>query len=242
MKSQRNVTECRVCDKYKNHDCEENLIRKHRKVGREVSKNPHVISGECEGFVSKNKPAEPTDASPEPAEETVEENDCDHLDCSFGIVFFADSALEVQEAVDILLEVEYEPSKVKIHIVSDKSDPEQKMVSLDRLQHKFKASRLTMNVVDQEILQLETHAFNAVFDTDWFILLRGCDVISSDFLSEVNRKHLEKKEKKTIYRDENTDAKAILAAQAKSEYLLWADFDLMVESLEEGTLAEDNEE
>ncbi len=99
-----------------------------------------------------------------------------------------------------------------------------------------------MNVVDQEILQLETHAFNAVFDTDWFILLRGCDVISSDFLSEVNRKHLEKKEKKTIYRDENTDAKAILAAQAKSEYLLWADFDLMVESLEEGTLAEDNEE
>lgn len=233
MKSQRNVTECRTCDKYKNHDCEENRIRAHRKEGREVSRNPHVISGECEGFVGKNKPAEPTDASPEPAEV---------LDCSFGIVFFADSVEGVDLAVDTLLEIEYEPSKVKIHLVSDSSDPEQKMIALDRLKHKFKASRLTMALVEQEVFQLETQAFNALSDTDWFILLKDSAKISPDFLSEVNRKHLEKVEKKTVYRDEETNARAILAAHAKSEYLQWADFDLMVDDIETSSPSEENEE
>jgi hypothetical protein len=63
MKSKRNVTECRDCKKYQNHDCIENRIRQHRKVGREIAKNPHKISGECEGFAGSD---DQTEAIPAP--------------------------------------------------------------------------------------------------------------------------------------------------------------------------------
>lgn len=66
MKSKRNVTKCKNCDKYTGVDCTENRIRQHRKAGREVAVKPsHEIAGDCEGFV--NKFAEAEEAIPTPA-------------------------------------------------------------------------------------------------------------------------------------------------------------------------------
>ena len=234
MKSQQNVTECDNCEKYTDHDCTENRIRQHRKEGRRISKQPTVISGECEGFVDKrNVSPEPTPVAettpapeefePAPVVETTPEPAPDlKTEPTFGIVAFVE---DVESVVEKLLSVNYSANKVKIHIVSTQEKPEQKMIALDQLKHKFNHSTLTMNLLEKELVLTESHAFGLVKQAKYFVMIEDGSELDPDFLQKVSDNESETQ----IYSDRSTTA--INSRLASKNYLDYADFSVMLDSL-----------
>jgi hypothetical protein len=233
MKSQQNVTECDNCKKYTDHDCTENRIRQHRKEGRRIRKQPTVISGECEGFVDKRNVSPEATPAPEPTpvaeatpapEPTSEPAPDLKTEPTFGVVAFVE---DVESAVEKLLSVNYSTSKVKIHIVSTPEKPERKMIALDQLKHKFNHSTLTMNLLEKELIQTESHAFGLVKEAKYFVMIEDGDELDPDFLQKVSDNESEI----GIYSDRTTVA--ISSRLASKNYLDYADFGFMLDSFME---------
>ena len=250
MKSQQNVTECRTCKKYTDHDCTENRIRQHRKQGREIAKNPHKISGECEGFVSNQRvspepvvpepvvpepvvpepvvpePVVPEPVVPEPVAPEPEQTSTPDppTEPTFGVVAFVE---DVESLVEKLLSINYNTSKVKVHIVSTKEKPEQKMIALDQLKRKFNHSTLTMNLLEKKLFQTETQAFGLVRNVKYFVMIEDESELDSDFLQKVSDKESEAE----IYSDGSSIA--IRSDLASKNYLDYGDFGVMLDSLME---------
>ena len=146
------------------------------------------------------------------------------IEPTFGIVAFVE---DVESAVEKLLTIDYDSSKVKIHIVSTKGTPEDKMIALDQLKRKFQHSTLTMNLLDKELYQVETQAFALVKKAKYFVMIEdGCE-LNPDFLQKVSDNESEIE----IYSDENTVA--IRSSLASMNYLEYADFNVMLNSLME---------
>lgn len=223
----RIVTTCSDCYFYKDGDCEDNRIEKFRNAGRLDYEDNPVISGRC--FLKRTK--EWGESTEEPLTKARKQ-----IEPTFGLSFIDTEELhDFNAIVESILNIDYDPKKLIIHIVTNKNNALNKISKLDKIKEKFPSSAVTFSF-ETDKRMLETEAFLPLREQDYLANLNG-NHLNSDVFNKIDNFINEKMQQFAYYEFGEGDPKSsvIFTRVVKGTYLDFCDYKLMEEYLKKET-------